>query len=86
MMFDKKKELQTLIARRSGSGDRTMDPTPMKNEVVKTQDGELDGRHLAAQEALAAVHEGSPEKFMSAIGNFMDLHSSMKDKPEPSAE
>jgi hypothetical protein len=84
MMFDKQKYMQTLIARRKpGGGERTMDPTEMKNEVVKTEDGELDGRHLAAQEAIAAMKEGSAEKFMSSMANFMDLHSSMGNKPTP---
>jgi hypothetical protein len=80
MFFDEHKKIATIIAgKRNDKGDRIMEPTPMKPEVMKSKGGEVDGRHLAAQEILAAHHEQSPMKLMEALSNFMDIHHSMKD-------
>lgn len=76
MMWDKQKELTNLVSRRKPGGEKVFDAEPMKNEEVKTEDHQLDGRHLAAQEAIAAMREGSAEKLMNSLANFMDLHSS----------
>lgn len=77
MFFDdRKKAITTLMSKRSAKGDRLSGPAPMKNEVVKTEDGELDGRHIASQDAMAAFHEKSPRKFMEAMANFIDIHGS----------
>lgn len=51
-----------------------MGPAPMKPEVVMNEGGEVDGRHLAAQDILGAHHEKSPEKLMEALSNFINLH------------
>lgn len=80
IQWDKNKMMTQLVAKRKPGGEKTMDPTPMKNEVVKTEEGELDGRHMAAQEMIGAFKEGSAEKFMTSLGNFIDLHGS---KPQP---
>lgn len=77
MFFDDpKKNAMTIIARRKKNGERISGPAPMKQEIVKTEDGEIDGRHVAAQDMLAAQHEGSAQKFAEALGNFMDMHAS----------
>jgi hypothetical protein len=77
MFFDdEKKAVTTIMSRRSPKGERTMEPTPMKNEEVKTEDGTIDPKHMAAQEIIAAHHSQSPEKLKEALGNFMDLHMS----------
>ena len=41
---------------------------------------ELDGRHIAAQDAINAMHEKSPEKLRQALMNFMDLHNMHNDE------
>jgi effector-binding domain-containing protein len=74
LIDDYKKNAVTLIGRRNSKGERTMEPTPMKNEEVKDENGELDSRHLAAQEILAAHHSGSAEKMSQALANFIDIH------------
>lgn len=85
-MWDKKHQMQTIIARRkAGGGPLETAPTPMKPEIVMEEPGKLDGRHLAAQDMLAAIHEGSAEKFMDGMKNFMDIHSS-KNESEPMPE
>lgn len=78
-----KRRVATIMARRKSSKGENLGAAPLKPEIVKTEDGELDGRHLAAQEAMMAIHEKSPEKFMKSMANFMDLHSS---KPTPTEE
>lgn len=79
IMFDKKKALMTIIAKRHPK-DGTMSAAPMKTEVTKEDDGQLDGRHAAAEDMIAAFHEKSPQKLMEAMANFHDLHSQMSNK------
>ncbi len=86
MFFDDhKKAITTMMSRRGPKGGaKVMGPASMKPEVVKTEDGEMDGRHAAAQDAMAAMHEKSPAKFMEAMKNFIDIHQSMPQaSPEP---
>lgn len=81
MFFDDaKKTAMTIIGRRKANGARVSEPTAMKSEVVKTEDGEVDGRHVAAQDMFAAHSEGSPQKFMDALASFIDIHSSAPPK------
>jgi hypothetical protein len=86
MMFDKKRVMQTIMARRrpdKGGGDLAANPTTeMKNEIVRDEDGAPDARHIAAQDVMNAFHEKSPEKLKSALGNFIDLHHA-EAEPEP---
>lgn len=74
MLHDDKKALMTIMRKRSESGGKAM-AAPMKTEEVKSEDGEPDGRHAAAQDMMAAMHEKSPEKLMAAMMNFHDLHA-----------
>lgn len=77
MFFDDtKKAISTMMAKRSAKGEKISGPVPMKAESVKEAPGEPDGRHLAAQDIIAAHHEKSPERLMEALGNFIDLHQS----------
>lgn len=71
------------MAHRRSSKGESLGKAEMKPEIVKTEDGDLDGRHLAAQEMMMALSEKSPEKLMRALGNFQDLHSTM---PVPTSE
>lgn len=54
----------------------------MKEEVLKSEEGEPDPRHMAAQDVLAAMHEKSPEKLMNAMGAFHDLHMTHASKAD----
>lgn len=74
MMHDEKKALMTIMRKRKESGGPSM-AAPMKTEEVKSEDGEPDGRHAAAQDMMAAMNEKSPEKLMEAMMNFHDLHA-----------
>ena len=81
MFFDDNKKAITTIMSKRGpkGGEKLMDNVPMKPEVVKDEAGEVDGRHVAAQDMIGAFHEKSPEKLMHALMNFMDVHESRKD-------
>jgi hypothetical protein len=76
-IHDKKAAVTLMMGRKTAKGDRVSQPTPMQPEVVKTEDGEMDGRHIAAQDAISALHEGSAEKLDQALRNHHDLHVSM---------
>lgn len=73
--------MATIMAKRSPKGE-TLGSAPMKSEIVKDQDGEIDGRHVAAQDILAAMNEKSPEKLMQALANFMDLNGMKSDSDD----
>ena len=67
--------MATVMARRAVHGEPDSGPgTPVKPEVVKSDDGEPDGRHAAAEDMIAAFHEKSPHKLMESLANFMELH------------
>lgn len=84
MMFDRKKALTTLLQKRNaGSGDMTAGPTPMLEENVRTEDGEPDMHHMAAQDVMDAFHSKSADKLKSSLKNFIDLHMGAKDNDEP---
>lgn len=80
IFFDDKKKLQTIMARRRKEGGEYSAAHEMKPEIVKHEDGEIDGRHIAMQEFMAGHEEKSPHKMMKAMANFMDLHMNNKDK------
>lgn len=85
MFFDDaKKNAMTILSKRKASGERTMKPTPMKPEHAQTEPGEVDGKHLAAQEMMGAHHEGSAHKYSEALGHFIDMHLAKKSEPEKS--
>lgn len=85
IMPDDKKRIATIISSRKSAQGENLGSAPMKPEIVKHEDGSMDGRHIAMQDFLAGVSEKSPEKMMRAMGNFHDLHASMKEM-EPSEE
>lgn len=75
---DDKKKIATIISSRKTARGESLGSAPMQPEIVKTEDGEIDGRHVAAQDIMSALHEKSPEKLMRALGNFHDLHGNYK--------
>jgi hypothetical protein len=79
---DKNKAMMTMMAKRNPQ-DGDMSSSPMKAEVSMNEGGEIDGRHAAAQDAIMAMHEKSPEKLMQALANFMDLHLNEPSSEEP---
>lgn len=80
MYFDDAKKTATVIAgKRDAKGERTQAPTPMKLEHVADENGMVDGKHVAAQEIMGAMHEQSPLKLMDALSNFMEIHNNKKE-------
>jgi len=85
MLHDEKKAIMTIMRKRAEAGGKSM-AAPMKTEEVKSEDGEPDGRHAAAQDMLMAYNEKSPEKLMQAMMNFHDLHAADRLKSYDKAE
>lgn len=72
---DDKKRIATIISRRKSASGENLGAAPMKPEIVKDEAGEVDGRHVASGDMLAAIKEGSAEKLMRALMNFQDIHA-----------
>ena len=90
IIYDKKHALMSIMSKRNPQ-DGSVSSAPMREEVSKSEDGEVDGRHAAAQDILAAMNEKSPQKLMEALANFHDLHAAAasepaEDEPEVSAD
>lgn len=80
MFFDdNKRAITTMMAKRNGKGDMTMNPTPMKPEISTDDGGVPSGLHAAAQDIISAHHEKSPQKLAEALGNFLNIHKSEGD-------
>lgn len=78
MIFhDKKKAITTIMAKRHPeTGEVTS--APMKAELpTKSEDGEIDPRHSAAQDVLAAIHEKSAQKLSEAMTKFFEASEKM---------
>jgi hypothetical protein len=82
---DPKKTAHTIIGKRDSKGNRSMAPTEVKPEITKMEDGQMDGRHAAMEDFMAAHEEKSPQKMADAMKNFMDIHNSESDSGEPDA-
>ena len=83
MFFDDHVKATTIIrGKRDARGGRLQELTPMKPEVVKDSDGNLDGKHLAMQDFLAAHHEGSAQKMSEALSNFLTIHNAQHEDTE----
>jgi hypothetical protein len=76
MFFDEnKKRAMTIVSKRPmKGGPHSMEPTPMKAQIMKDEGGEIDPKHLAAQDILAAHHAANPDSLNEALGNYIDLH------------
>lgn len=82
MMMNPKKALSSILAKRRSEMGKDQGSAMMKNEEVRDTDGELDPRHMAAQDIMMALHEKSPHKLSEAMANFYDLHSLHKEGEE----
>ena len=77
IIFDKKKAIQTLMAKRNPKTGEHMS-AEMKPQHVSHESGEPDGRHAAMQDFLMGVHEKDPHKMMESMANFHDLHAAQR--------
>lgn len=77
-----KKKIMTIMKMRKTAQGESLGSAQMKPEIVKHENGEIDGRHVAMQDFLAGMNEKSPEKMMRAMSNFHDLHSMNKKESE----
>lgn len=84
-LWDKQKQMGMIMQRRQTSQGPEM--ASMKNQVEKTEDGELDGKHMAAEEMISHMKNGNAMDFKKSLENFMDMHLNGRDEEsEPTAE
>lgn len=73
IIHDQKKAMQSIMARRQGL-DQRVASAPLRQEVSMTEPGQIDGRHAAASDMLAAINDHSPQKLMESLANFHEMH------------
>jgi hypothetical protein len=77
IMIDPRKAVASIITKRKG--------TPEPDVAAKlTEDtaGELDPRHMAAEDVMAAFHSKDIHHLKEALANFHDLHMMHKEREE----
>ena len=77
-----KKRIATIISSRKSASGEKLGAAPMAPQVVKEEDGSIDGLHVASRDMLAAIHEKDPAKLMNALMNWQDIHASRINKSE----
>ena len=80
IITDQKKAIATMMAKRRPDG--SVDSAPMVPSSTKTEEGEIDPRHAAAEDIMTAFHEKHAGKLMEAMAAFHDLHSMRKEPSE----
>ena len=76
MLMDPSKAVASIIRKRKGGTSPQEKHLPLKNT-----DGELDPRHMAAEDILSAIHSQSTSHLMEALANFHDLHKMHGEHP-----
>lgn len=54
-------------------------------EPVQETDGDLDPRHMAAEDVMHAIHARSPHHLLEALKNFHDMHMMHREREEQMA-
>ncbi len=57
-------------------------PVPLKSTKTVDTDGELDPRHMAAEDVMNAFHSKDVGHLKEALSNFHDLHSMHREMEE----
>lgn len=73
--------MTTIMSKRKPDGEKVSE-TPLKPQVVKDEDGNVDGRHEAAQDVMAAFHAKDAIKLDQALRNHHDLHMALSKQDE----
>lgn len=79
IMMDPHKAVVSIIKKRKGA---STDEQSAKGKLPMDTDGELDPRHMAAEDVMAAFHSKSVQHLKEALGNFHDLHQMHKEQSE----
>ena len=83
IIHDKRKAMATIMASRKGKDSANVGPgTPVQPQRSMSEGGEIDPRHAAAEDVIAAMHESNPQKMMEALAAFHDLHRDASEKAE----
>ena len=85
IMLDKKKAIATMMAKRNPK-DGSVSSAPMAGSDMKSEAGEPDPRHAAAEDMIMALKEGHAGKLVEAMAAFHDLHAAHEDSDEPEVD
>lgn len=80
IMVDNKKAITTIMARRRDKKGSTSE-TLMHPSQMKTEEGETDPRHTAAEDILSALNEKHAGKLTEAMSAFHDFQTMRSEKP-----
>lgn len=72
MMLDEKRAVGAIMKRRKQAG--AGQEADKNITLTKPTDGELDPRHMAAEDVMNAFHSRNVHHLKEALGNFHDLH------------
>lgn len=78
LIMDPHKAVMTIMKKRNSR----VASEPRKGELTKDTDGELDPRHMAAEDVMAAIHSKSVHHLKEALSNFHDMHSMHRELEE----
>lgn len=82
--WNEKKRYESIMTNKRSPKGELLASGPLKPEVVKMENGEVDPLHIAAKDIIMAHHERSAEKLKQAMRNFIDLHHNTPHDDEPS--
>lgn len=77
MMMDPKKAAMSILKGRKSDMPPAMPahPSSAKELPSKDSDGDLDPRHMAAEDVMQAIKEQHVGKLRDALANFHDIHA-----------
>lgn len=75
-----KAALQNIVRKRHPKTGEHSEAPMASERPTKMENGEIDGRHAAAQDVMSAMHEKSSQKLAEALANFHDIHKMHSEK------
>lgn len=77
IITDMKNALTTIMAKRHPDGKNMS--TALKPQKVMDERGDVAGKHIAAQDMIAAMYDKDAQKYAEAWTNMHELHMADKD-------
>ena len=79
IMMDPHKAVVAIIKKRQGA---STDEQSAAGKLPQRDDGDLDPRHMAAEDIMTAFHSKDVQHLKEALGNFHDLHKMHSEQAE----
>lgn len=78
-LMDPSKAVMAIIKKRKGA---VTEPASAKGKLPQSTDGELDPKHMATQDIMAAFHSKDIQHLKEAMENFHDLRAMERERSE----